>query len=80
MKRSLQAQLSLALTAAILVVALGAGGFGFVTAYRDSIRSQDDLLMQVGALLKHSGAALSLEAADPAQQSGLRVRLLIPGA
>ncbi|WP_443113902.1 sensor histidine kinase [Herbaspirillum seropedicae] len=63
MKRSLQAQLSLALTGAILVVALGAGGFGFVTAYRDSIRSQDDLLMQVGALLKHSGAALSLDGA-----------------
>ncbi|WP_075259907.1 sensor histidine kinase [Herbaspirillum camelliae] len=66
MKRSLQAQLSLALTAAILVVALGAGGFGFVTAYRDSIRSQDDLLMQVGALLKHSGAALSLDGAGMA--------------
>lgn len=56
MKGSLQAQLSLALTAAILMVALGAGGFSFVAAYRDSIRTQDDLLMQVGALLQRGGA------------------------
>lgn len=58
LQRSLQARLSLALTLAILLVALGAGGFGFVSAYRDSIRMQDDLLLQVGVLIANLGGTL----------------------
>ncbi|BEV15789.1 sensor histidine kinase [Herbaspirillum sp. DW155] len=58
LQRSLQARLSLALTLAILLVALGAGGFGFVSAYRDSIRMQDDLLLQVGVLIASLGGRL----------------------
>jgi two-component system OmpR family sensor kinase len=63
MRRSLQARLSLALTLAILLVAVGAGGFGFISAYRESIRVQDDLLMQVGALLARVGGSLPTEGA-----------------
>ncbi|WP_288392975.1 ATP-binding protein [uncultured Herbaspirillum sp.] len=63
MRRSLQARLSLALTLAILLVAVGAGGFGFISAYRESIRVQDDLLMQVGALLARVGGSLPAEGA-----------------
>lgn len=58
LQQSLQARLSLALTLAILLVALGAGGFGFVSAYRDSIRMQDDLLLQVGVLIANLGGTL----------------------
>lgn len=58
MSRSLQARLSLALTATILLVAVGAGCFGFISAYRDSIRMQDDMLRQVGALIARMGGTL----------------------
>jgi two-component system OmpR family sensor kinase len=34
----------------------------------------------VQSIARRLGLTLRLEAADPAQQSGLRVRLLIPGA
>jgi two-component system OmpR family sensor kinase len=58
MSRSLQARLSLALTATILLVAVGAGCFGFISAYRDSIRMQDDMLRQVGALIARMDGTL----------------------
>jgi len=58
LQRSLQARLSLALTLAILAVALCAGAFGFLSAYRDSIRQQDDLLLQVGTLIARLGGTL----------------------
>ncbi len=58
LQRSLQARLSVALTLAILLVAVGAGAFGFISAYRDSIRLQDDLLLQVGALIVRLGGSL----------------------
>ncbi|MBV8622545.1 MAG: ATP-binding protein [Herbaspirillum sp.] len=48
---SLQWRLSLTLTGAILLVAIGAGWLGFKSAYDDTIGLQDDLLMQVGSLL-----------------------------
>ncbi|MFJ3054546.1 ATP-binding protein [Herbaspirillum sp. NPDC087042] len=55
---SLQWRLSLTLTAAILVVAVGAGWLGFRSAYDDTIGLQDDLLMQVGSLLDRLEVAL----------------------
>ena len=64
LQRSLQARLSLALTLAILLVALGAGVFGFLSAYRDSIRQQDDLLLQVGTLIARLGGTLPADGAE----------------
>ena len=55
---SLQWRLSLTLTGAILLVAIGAGWLGFKSAYDDTIGLQDDLLMQVGSLLDRLDVAL----------------------
>lgn len=51
LKDSIQLRLSLWLSVAILVVAVAAGGFSFVTAYGDANELQDDTLTQVAALV-----------------------------
>lgn len=58
MKDSLQGRLTLMLVAAILLLGVLAGASAFVSAYRDSIRTQDDTLMQVGSLMRRLGVRL----------------------
>ncbi|MFC2564255.1 MAG: HAMP domain-containing protein, partial [Neisseria sp.] len=48
-KNSLQARLSLALTAATLLLAAAAGGFSFYATYQETEELQDDLLRQTAA-------------------------------
>ena len=51
-KQSLQFKLSAWLSIIVLIVALGAGWFSYMTAYSDAIEAQDDQLRQIAALIK----------------------------
>jgi two-component system, OmpR family, sensor kinase len=51
LNESLQRKLSLTLSAAVLVVALIAGAFSFVSAYDEAYELQDDVLRQVASLM-----------------------------
>lgn len=50
LNRSLQLQLSLWLTAIVIVLALIAGAFSFVTSFKEMNEVQDDLLRQIASL------------------------------
>ena len=58
-KQSLQFRLSIWLSLAILVVALAAGVFSFVSAYQEAIEFQDDQLHQIAALLNRQNMPLA---------------------
>ncbi len=62
---SLQRRLSLALAAAIAVVALAGGVLSFLAAYEQARELQDDVLLQVAALMQRRGLP-ALQAAPPA--------------
>ena len=64
MRTSLQVRLSLTLSVAILVVAVVAGAFSFMTAFDEANELQDDVLRQVAALVdRQDGTDIRLEAA-----------------
>jgi two-component system OmpR family sensor kinase len=65
---SVQRKLSLALSLAILVVAILAGGLSFVSAFDEAHELQDDVLRQVAQLM--SRQRLGPEAADAAPHDG----------
>ncbi|MEZ5726590.1 MAG: ATP-binding protein [Burkholderiaceae bacterium] len=76
---SLQFRLSFALALAILVVALVAGGFSFVSAFGEAHELQDDMLRQVAALADgHRSMRDAPKIADV--DSRVVVQVLGPGA
>ncbi|MCP1623673.1 ATP-binding protein [Pseudomonas nitroreducens] len=58
LKESVQFRLSLALSGTILVVALLAGIFAFVSAYREALEMQDNTLKQIGAMFERQQMTL----------------------
>lgn len=58
LKESVQFRLSLALSVTILVVALLASVFAFVSAYREALEMQDNTLKQVAALVERQQMTL----------------------
>ena len=79
--RSLQFRLSAWLSLIILVVALAAGIFSFVSAYQEAIELQDDQLRQMAALInrQHLPATLTVskdDAPDSDPESHVVVQLL----
>lgn len=61
MNHSLQYRLSFWLSLAILGVAVAAGAFSFIAAYREAIEFQDDQLRQVAALIDPRHLPIPLE-------------------
>ncbi len=64
MRTSLQVRLSLTLSVAILVVAVVAGAFSFMTAFDEANELQDDVLRQVAALVDRQGLPAAGERLD----------------
>lgn len=83
MKQSIQLQLSLWLSVAIMVVALVAGIFSFVGAFDEANELQDDILRQVAAMFRlQPGSVLNLgdiQPTDADAESNLIVQVLQPG-
>ncbi|MBU0588448.1 MAG: GHKL domain-containing protein [Gammaproteobacteria bacterium] len=82
-KKSIQLQLSLWLSVAIMVVALVAGIFSFVGAFDEANELQDDILRQVAAMFRlQPGSVLNLGDTQPTDadaESNLIVQVLQPG-
>ncbi|MCP1647960.1 sensor histidine kinase [Pseudomonas nitroreducens] len=66
LRDSVQFRLSLALCATILIVAMLAGIFAFVSAYDEALEMQDNTLKQVAALFERQQMTLQYPAAAPA--------------
>jgi two-component system OmpR family sensor kinase len=71
LKSSLQLQLSFALAAGVLLIAVLAGGFSFMAAYGEANELQDDTLREVSALLAGQGglAPSAVDGANPHKDS-----------
>lgn len=69
-RTSLQVRLSLTLSVAILVVAVVAGAFSFMTAFDEANELQDDVLRQVAALVDRQGLPASGERLDSRPADG----------
>ncbi|WP_236170619.1 sensor histidine kinase [Pseudomonas pseudonitroreducens] len=66
LRDSVQFRLSLALCVTILIVAMLAGIFAFVSAYDEALEMQDNTLKQVAALFERQQMTLQYPAAAPA--------------
>lgn len=76
-KNSLQARLSLALTAATLLLAAAAGGFSFYATYQETEELQDDLLRQTAA---HISPASDHMAELPESDNDAHIFVQLPGS
>src|SRR5450830_1643011 len=65
LRDSVQLRLSITLSLAILIVALLAGAFAFVSAFDEAHEMQDDVLRQVAALFDRQHMTLQYPSADP---------------
>ncbi len=63
--KSLQFQLSVWLSGAVILLALGAGGYSFWTSFQEANELQDDQLRQVAALINRHGVQLNGSAEEP---------------
>ncbi|PJI50679.1 MAG: two-component sensor histidine kinase [Pseudomonas sp.] len=85
MKDSVQFRLSLALSVTILIVALLAGVFAFVSAYDEALEMQDNTLKQVAALFERQQMSLHYPTHTPAiagdnEETRVVVQYLADGA
>src|SRR5450830_855565 len=64
LRDSVQLRLSITLSLAILIVALLAGAFAFVSAFDEAHEMQDDVLRQVAALFDRQHMTLQYPSAD----------------
>ena len=62
---SLQFQLSAWLSGAVILLALGAGGYSFWSSFQEANELQDDQLRQVAALINRHGVRINGDADEP---------------
>ncbi|MGC5701423.1 two-component sensor histidine kinase [Pseudomonas sp. NFXW11] len=85
LSESVQLRLSVALSAAVLVVALLAGIFAYVSAFDEALEMQDNTLRQVAALFERQQMTLGYPAsgqviADDNEESRVVIQYLADGA
>ncbi|NBF08961.1 ATP-binding protein [Pseudomonas sp. Fl4BN1] len=85
LSESVQLRLSIALSAAVLIVALLAGVFAYVSAFDEALEMQDNTLRQVAALFERQQMTLGYPApdqvvADDNEESRVVIQYLADGA
>lgn len=70
LNESVQLKLSASLMLAIVVVAIVAGIFSFITAFEEAQELQDDTLRQVASLLDRQHLAMAAQDAPPTRKAG----------